>query len=119
MKKLTISIDFDDTIVKNEYPNIGILIKDSKRFINKLYADGHFIIINTCRMDRYERDAADYLFKKGVHFHTINQNQPGRITFFQGDCRKMSADIYIDDRNLGGIPSWEMIYNQITLQANG
>ena len=26
----------------------------------------------------------------------------------------MTADVYIDDRNLGGIPDWDTIYEQIS-----
>ena len=28
----------------------------------------------------------------------VNENLPERIEFFGGDCRKVGADVYIDDR---------------------
>ncbi len=119
MKKLTLAIDFDNTIVEEKYPLIGVMIKDAKKYINKLYADGHYIIINTCRVGEQELQAADWLYDHGVNFHAININQPARVLKYGGDCRKISADLYVDDKNVGGLPSWKEIYEQIQLKANG
>lgn len=119
MKRLTLAIDFDNTIVEEEYPNIGPLRKDAKKYINKLYAEGHYIIINTCRAGQEELEAGHHLYQKGIHFHAINQNQPGRILRFHGDCRKISADFYIDDKNIGGLPEWKEIYELIQQKVNG
>jgi hypothetical protein len=39
---------------------------------------------------------------------------------YSADCRKISADIYIDDKCLMGLPeTWEEIYNLINKKANG
>jgi hypothetical protein len=114
MKRLTLAIDFDNTIVEEKYPAIGNLLPGAKEHINKLYADGHFIIIWTCRCDNYQLEAEHFLHLNGINYHKINENQPGRILTYKGlNCRKVSADIYIDDRNLGGIPSWWEIYDKI------
>jgi hypothetical protein len=38
---------------------------------------------------------------------------------YSADCRKISADIYIDDKCLMGLPeTWEEIYNLIQLKIN-
>jgi len=118
MNKLTLAIDFDDTIVENAYPNIGMLRKDAKKIVNKLYKDGHYIIINTCRAGVYETQAELFLVQQGINFHRINSNSPRSRLYFNPDCRKISADIYIDDKNISGLPSWEKIYQIVTLKAN-
>jgi hypothetical protein len=119
MRRLTLAIDFDNTIAVNKYPQIGELMPGAKKFVNKLYEDGHFIVINTCRTGREEKEAAIFLFENRVKFHLINQNNPQLILTFGEDCRKISADIYVDDKNLGGLPPWEEIYERITKFANG
>lgn len=111
--KLTLAIDFDATIVVEEYPNIGPLLPQAKKYINKLYEQGYYIIINTCRANDQELEAEDFLYKEGIHFHKLNENQPGRILQYGTDCRKISADLYIDDKNLGTLPNWKTIYKLI------
>jgi len=119
MKIKTLSIDFDDTIVENAYPNIGLLRKDAKKIVNKLYSEGYYIIINTCRAGKYELQAELFLFQQGINFHRINENSPASRLFFDPDCRKISADFYIDDKNINGLPSWEEIYDIVTKRFNG
>ena len=33
----------------------------------------------------------------------VNENDPALIEFFGNDCRKIYADVFIDDRNAGGL----------------
>ena len=35
---------------------------------------------------------------RGLYFDAVNANLPERIAYFGGDCRKISADEYWDDR---------------------
>ena len=119
MKKLVISIDFDGTICELAYPAVGELKKDADTYINILYNEGHTIIINTCRTGKYERLAQHFLDHHGIKYHYINSNCPELIKLYKQDCRKISADIYIDDKCLMGLPeTWEEIYNIINKKAN-
>lgn len=102
--RATISIDYDDTIVYQDFPNSGTIKPNAKEVINKLYDEGHHILIWTCRAFENAKTAKRYLIECGVRFHLINENLPSNIEQYGGDTRKMSADIYIDDRQLGGIP---------------
>ena len=90
-----ISIDYDDTIVYANYPEVGIM---------KLYSEGHTIIINTCRSGEHQKMAEEYLRQSGVLFHHINENHPDNIAQYDSDSRKIFADVYIDDKQLGGLP---------------
>jgi hypothetical protein len=99
-----ISIDYDDTIVVADYPNIGKIKPFAKDVINSLYEEGHTIIIWTCRSGKHEADAALYLATNGVKYHHINENHPDNVAQYDSDSRKIFADVYIDDKQLGGLP---------------
>lgn len=112
-----LALDFDGTIVENAYPQIGKLKPNAKEIINLLHEEGHEIIINTCRAGIYEGHAYTFLQEQGIHYDYINSNLPHQIESFKQDCRKISADIYIDDKSLGGIPDdWAIIYELINKQ---
>jgi hypothetical protein len=119
MTPLIILIDFDETICRvPHFPTILGFRKGAKYFINKLYDEGHYIIINTCRTDKAENHCWDelnaklYLKEHGVKFDKFNKNHPGLMNYFNSDSRKLSGDIHIDDKNLSffGLPPWWMIY---------
>jgi len=111
--KLVIAIDFDGTIAEASFPEVGDLRAGAKEHIQMLYSDGHYIIINTCRSGKMEGYAEDFLRENDIPFHLINSNLPELIVEFQQDCRKISADIYIDDKCVTGLPSWWRIYELI------
>lgn len=107
-------IDFDGTIVEANYPSIGVLKPNAKKIINQLFDEGHEIIINTCRAGIFEGDAYKFLAENGIQYTFVNSNLPRLIQEFGQDCRKISADLYIDDKQLGGIPDdWDDIYELI------
>lgn len=112
----TIAIDFDGTIVEEAYPGIGKLRKDADKYINMLYDEGINILINTCRAGSFEGEAENFLRRKGIKYHYLNCNLPERVEFFKQDCRKLSAEVYIDDKCLFELPSWEEIYKLIKVK---
>jgi hypothetical protein len=109
-----IAIDFDGTIVEHDFPRIGKLMPHAKEVINRLHDAGHKIIIWTCRNhtepNHPDWDDApiprvmEFLRKNGIHFDSINENHPSMGFWLQS--RKIFAEIYIDDKNLGGFPGW-------------
>lgn len=110
-----IAIDFDGTIVTNQYPKVGTLMLGAKKSINELY-DDHTIIINTCRSGAYADRCRRYLDKSGIKYHFFNENDPTLIKQYNGDTRKISADVYIDDKNLGGFLGWEYTMRMLKTQ---
>lgn len=111
--KTILAIDFDQTLVHcNNFPHIEGLRRGAKKYINKLYDKGHYIIIWTCRTDESKIKAIEYLNKEGIKFHQINENHSQLTEFFKNDCRKISADFYVDDKGLWlfKIPSWFWLY---------
>jgi len=109
-KSMVIAIDFDGTIVEFAFPKIGAPIKDSKHYINKLYDDGHTIVIWTGRTTELLMNAVKFLNDNQYKYHSVNQNQP---PLFAHPGPKIYADVYIDDLGILGIPSWEKIYHII------
>ncbi len=109
-----IAVDFDLTICDSDYPTCGPAIKGAKKYINKLYDEGFAIIINTCRTQEAEGAATRWLNDHGIKYDYLNCNAPWRIESFGMDCRKISADVYVDDKQVGGLPPWKKIYRFIT-----
>lgn len=109
---MIIAIDFDGTIVEHRFPAIGRQRPFAFDTIKALQNKGHRLILWTHRTGPYLEEAVEYCRKHGVEFYAVNKNYPEEKWDTQ-DSRKILADIYIDDRNLGGIPSWGDIYNQI------
>ena len=110
--ELIIAIDFDGTIVEHAFPLIGPLREGAKEVINKLYEDGYQIIIWTCRAGVHAAEAYNYLKQNEINFHEFNRNFDYETIGFM-PSPKVCASIYIDDRNFGGIPSWNEIYETI------
>lgn len=118
--KLILAIDFDGTIAKRSFPKVGELIEGADRVIRRLKERGHEIIINTCRTGKYEGLAQNFLDIHNIPYDYINSNMPRLIEMYKQDCRKISADIYIDDKCLMGLPrkrsgelNWIAIYSLI------
>ena len=114
---VVLAVDFDGTICTAAYPEIGRERMGAREFINQLYEDGYYIIIHTCRTDDGEYPAAqmakDFLRIRDIKYHLFNENAKFVIDFYGCDTRKISADVYIDDKCLFDIPSWEEKYEII------
>ena len=51
--------------------------------------------------------------ERGVEFYAVNRDYPEEDIAHTGFSRKVKADLFIDDRNLGGLPDWGSIYRMI------
>jgi hypothetical protein len=56
----------------------------------------------------------EWLKNNGIFYDRINDNHPDKIKEYENNSRKIYADIYIDDKNILGIPSWKEIYTIIS-----
>ena len=103
------AIDFDGTIVEDKYPEIGGLYYLADKFIRELKANGDTFILHTCRHGESLKEALNFLQRYGLEPDYINENVPELIAKY-GDCRKIYADVYIDDHNTGGVRwPWETL----------
>ena len=111
--KLIIAVDFDGTIVDHRYPGIGKEKPNVVKVLKRLLSEGYTLIIWTCRGGSELIAAYNWLKSKGLEQIPINRNAPYEQINFQ-PSPKIYADVYIDDRNLGGVPEdWEEIYKLI------
>ena len=112
---MTIAVDFDGTIVEHKYPEIGKEKPFAIQTLRTLQQEGNRIILFTSREGELLDDAVAYCHKKGLDFFAVNSNQPADALFSR-QTSKVIADVYIDDKNLGGLPDWTDIYRMINGQ---
>ena len=110
---MIISVDFDGTIARSDFPTILGEVPYAVEVINRLKSEGHYIIINTCRAGDDLTNAVNWLLNEGIPFDRVNDNHPDNIRQFNNNTRKINADIYIDDKNVGGFMGWPEAYNWI------
>ena len=111
---MIIAVDFDGTIVEHKYPEIGDELPFATATLKMLANQQHSLILWTVRRGKLLEEAVEWCKKRGLEFYAVNKNFPEEV-LNEGNCYgKLNADLFIDDRNLGGIPDWGIIYKMIT-----
>lgn len=110
---MIIAVDFDGTIVEHEYPKIGKPIPFAIETLKQLQKDQHKLILWSVREGKLLKEAVDYCAERGLYFYAVNENYLGEREEKNHVPRKIDAEMFIDDRNLGGLPDWGVIYNAI------
>jgi hypothetical protein len=114
---MKIAVDFDGTIVEHRYPDIGEDMLFAFETLKQLQKQGHQLILWTFRAGKELDDAVEYCRKKGVQFYAVNASYPEEV-YKEGEIsRKVDADIFIDDRNIGGFPGWSEIWQMLNSDA--
>lgn len=109
-----IAIDFDGTIVEDAYPSVGKAKLFAFETMYKLQSEGYRLILWTYRSGKYLQEAIDFCKKNGIEFYAVNSSFEGEVFDLSTQSRKIDADLFIDDRNLGGFPGWGEVYTIIT-----
>lgn len=111
---MTIAVDFDGTICKHRYPQIGPEIPFAIDTLKQLQQDGHKLILWSVREGDLLTEALDWCKERGLTFYAVNRDYPEEEEDKNNHfSRKLKVDIFIDDRNLGGLPDWGTIYQMI------
>jgi len=105
----TIAVDFDGTIVSNAYPGIGKPLLFAFQTLKKLQDEGHTLILWTYRSGKKLDEAVEFCKKNGLTFYAVNKSYPEEV-MSDDISRKLNADLFIDDRNIGGMLGWGEIY---------
>lgn len=95
-----IAVDFDGTLFENRWPEIGHPITRIHSYIKDQQAKGAKVILWTCRQGELLEAAVKECAKYGLIFDAVNENLPEVMALYGGDTRKISADEYIDDKNV-------------------
>lgn len=111
---MVIAVDFDGTIVEHRYPQIGNEIPFATETLKMLIADHHKLILWSVREGALLDEAVEWCKERGVEFYAVNRDYPEESKEANEHfSRKLKADLFIDDRNLGGLPDWGTIYMMI------
>ena len=116
-ESLLIAVDFDGTIVEDAYPKIGTPKIFAFETMKRLEQDGHRLILRTYRSGKRLTEAVAFCKENGIDFYAVNNSFPEEI--FEGKVsRKINADYFIDDRNIGGFIGWGEIYQLLTNETS-
>lgn len=112
---MLIAVDFDGTIVEDRYPGIGREKPFAIDTLKKLSAERHKLILWSVREGKLLDEAVAFCRERGLEFYAVNRDYPeeeqGSNNHFS---RKLKVSLFIDDRNLGGLPDWGTIYEMVT-----
>lgn len=112
---MTIAVDFDGTIVTHEYPAIGVERPFAIDTLKMLIRDQHKLILWSVREGKLLDEAVEWCRERGVEFYAVNRDYPEETTKNNPHfSRKLKVDLFIDDRNVGGLPDWGTIYRMVS-----
>ncbi len=111
---MIIAVDFDGTIVEHRYPEIGKELPFATTTLRRLIEHHHKLILWSVREGRLLDEAVEWCRERGVEFYAVNKDyEEEEQATNKHFSRKIKADVFIDDRNLGGLPDWGVIYEMI------
>lgn len=114
---MTIAVDFDGTIVEHRYPDIGEERPFAIDTLKMLIKERHRLILWTVREGELLDKAVEWCRERGVEFYAVNRDYPEeKQENNRNYSRKLKVDLFIDDRNIGGVPDWGTIYQMINGQ---
>jgi hypothetical protein len=94
---MIIGVDFDGTVVKHAYPEIGEPLLGAVGTLKALVAEGHRLILWTMRSGETLDAAVSYMENNGVVLWGVNCNPEQNWS----SSPKAYCHIYIDDAALG------------------
>ena len=111
---MTIAVDFDGTIVEHRYPEIGKERPFAIQTLKMLLKEGHQLILWSVREGELLEQAVEWCRARGIEFYAVNKDFAEEAPeHYRHHSRKLKADLWIDDRNVGGLPDWGTIYRII------
>lgn len=106
-QNLIIAVDFDGTLCKNAWPDIGEPnTKLIEYLIRKQNEDDASLILWTMREGALLKRAVEWCAMHGLNFDAVNDNLDVLKEAYGNNPRKVFADIYIDDHNAGTASVW-------------
>ncbi|PKG42273.1 BT0820 family HAD-type phosphatase [Psychroflexus sp. MES1-P1E] len=111
-KQPVLAIDFDGTIVDDKYPAIGKPKLFAFETLKRLQEKGFTLILWTYRSGRSLQEAVEFCRQEGIEFYAVNKSYTEE-DYSEDISRKINADVFIDDRNVGGFIGWGAIYREL------
>ena len=94
-----IAVDFDDTLCFSNWPELGEPNLALINYLKGMQSCGNKLILWTCRSGNPLDEAVSWCHSYGLDFDAINENLPEIIAFYGSDSRKITCDLYIDDKS--------------------
>lgn len=124
MKKIA-AVDFDGTVVRHEYPEIGADVEGAVEVLKRLRENDVQIILWTMRSGGYLENAVQWFTERGIELWGVNENPEQKEWT---NSPKAYAPLYIDDAALGcplladakeGRPFVNWMFVEIELERKG
>ena len=97
--RMIIAVDFDGTLCEECWPEIGA---PNQKLIDELIyrrSIGDKVVLWTCRVGLNLTQAVRFCKQHGLEFDAVNENVPEILEKYGSESRKISADLYIDDKS--------------------
>ncbi len=91
-------IDFDNTLSFGTWPEVGPANEGLIDFLIRKQREGDKLILWTCRAGEPLEKAIQFCKEYGLIFDAVNDNLPETIEKYGSNSRKITCDVYIDDR---------------------
>lgn len=103
---MIIAVDFDGVLVQSAFPKIGEPDHEMVDLVRLLIQkSGVEVVLWTSRVDQPLEDAITWCERMGLAFDAINDNAPSNKRkygkLYPNGTRKVYADYYLDDHNMG------------------
>ena len=98
-KSKIIAVDFDGTLCFSNWPELGDPNTFLIDYLLQEKAAGSKLILWTCRAGTALSDAIVWCHSQGLFFDAINDNLPEIVEQYGNNSRKITCDLYIDDKN--------------------
>ena len=97
-KSKIIGVDFDGTLCDSAWPEMGEANVALIEYLKKKKTEGDKLILWTCREGKELEMAVSWCKEHNLYFDSVNDNLPEVIEYYGTNSRKISCDIYIDDK---------------------
>ena len=108
---LRVAVDFDGTIVEDRFPAIGPPMLFAFETLRAMQERGIALILWTVRKGKELEEAVTFCRNNGIEFYAINASY-SEEEYDGVASRKIIADIFIDDRNIGGFIGWSRVWQE-------
>lgn len=86
---MIICIDFDGTLCQSKFPELGPTMPGAIEVMKQLKADGHYLIIWTCRCGERLLEAINWLLEHDIPFDRINDHNPDNMKLYGEGGKKV------------------------------
>ena len=93
-----IAVDFDGTLCFSNWPELGEPNGRLIEFLRTWREKGNKLILWTCRAGEPLENAVSWCREQGLVFDAINDNLPETIAYYGNNSRKITCDLYIEDK---------------------